>query len=736
MYRSSRIQNNVEAAEKEEYPVPGSQKELVWWMSWEFYLIILLTIGLRFYRIDTAQYMTDHNTFYQMAHDAVANGLWPISANRSSTGSLIPPLFVYIMMLPAAITPNPVAGNILIALSNSAAVLLTYIFVRRYYGRPAGAIAGLLYATSANVIVFSRDIWQPDLLPLLMVLLLFMLFRGGVQKKSFWFLPVVVLIAAMYQLHSTAVYLVVSLLVTVVLAFRTIRWQELLLTVLGLVLLFAPYLYLEYRRQFVDILMLFHVVSRDAVFNGDVLQFYRVFVSSYVFNPLHQHSDTHLIPSNGHSVLLTTPLHFIAQFSLPESWLMEVLVVGGIVTLMMRVLWAGRSPEQRGLLIQLKDLVASPQRRGLILLLVWQGTALFFLRHSTFVYAHYLLYLIPGPFIIIGILLSSMVKQGHRLPFSWERGVRYGLYVMVGLIVVVQTVSSAGWLIDRTLGNFNSNYARPQYFDLATIQRIVDTSDRMAQQRHLKHVYVGIHGDDVNSVRYLSQFAHTSMEVVDSGQCLVLPSVQSGSVVYVTDSKRPDLDALLQRYTVAAQIGEIVYPGGTPFRVYIVRARPEPQPNLQLSGGVQLLSHQADLVSIGTTNQKMVVTRWRIQNTQSPQPLTIYKYSFLSPQGSFELDGNEQSCQLSRTWNGDEFIPLFKFNGYAPQYLTMGIEKFISSPQHYDYGSLKMVVFDTIDTPHVTLHMAHGEEVINLSVPSTNVLRREGTYEIGGVDPR
>lgn len=721
MYNSSQLQVNVGPREKEEFVAARIGKEPVWWMSWEFYLIVLLAVGLRLYRIDTAPYLTDQNSLYQMAHDAVANGLWPITANGASTGLLLPPLFVYIMMIPAAITPNPVAGNILIALCNIMAVLLTYIFVRRYYGRLAGAIAALLYATAANVIVFSRDIWQPDLLPLFVVLLLFVLFRGVVERKHYWFLPAVLLIGVMYQFHSTAIYLVVLLLVAMILGFKTIRWRELPLALLGLLLLFAPYVYLEGRNHFADIRTLLHVARKQAVFNGDVLQFYRVFVSSYVFNPLHQHSDTHLIPSNAHSVLLTTSLHFIAQFSQPESRLMDLLVIGGVLTLILQVVWVRRSAEPRGLFIWLKELLASPMRRGLILLLAWQGTALLFLRHSTFVYAHYLLYLIPGPFIIIGILLSNIVMQGQRLTFPWKRLLRYGLYGMVGLIVIIQTVDSAGWLLDRTLGNFNVNYARPQYFDLATMQRLVNMSDQMAQKRHLGRVYFDIHGDDVKSVSYLAQFAHTPMEVIDSNQCLAIPSVQSGSVVYVTDPKRPDLSALLERYTIATLVGEIQYPGGTPFKMYIVRARPEPQSTLQLSGGVQVASQNADVLPDGIGHQRMLVTRWRIQNAQSPQPLTVYKYGFLPYYGKLKRVGTEQICQLSSIGAGDELIPFFAFNGKAPQHLTLGIEKFSLVQQHDDYGPLKMVTFDTMDTPHVFLHTANGQGAIDFSVPVPGV---------------
>src|SRR5690242_3157052 len=133
MYYSTLRLPGAKPGEESETQAPV--EEPVWWKSWEFYLIALLAITLRFYRIDTAQYMTDHNTFYSMAHDAIAHGLWPISANRASTGALIPPLFVYVMMIPAFFTSNPLAGNILMALCNVAAVLLTYFFVRRYFGR-------------------------------------------------------------------------------------------------------------------------------------------------------------------------------------------------------------------------------------------------------------------------------------------------------------------------------------------------------------------------------------------------------------------------------------------------------------------------------------------------------------------------------------------------------------------------------------------------------------------------
>lgn len=731
MHHSTLWKPGAKPNEESETQVPSNER--VWWQCWEFYLIALLAIVLRFYRIDAAQYMTDQNTFYSMAHDALAHGLWPISANRASTGALIPPLFVYVMMIPAAFTSNPIAGTILIALCNVAAVLLTYIFVRRYYGRLAGAISALLYATAINVIIFSRDIWQPDLLPLFAILLMFMLFRGVVDGKRYWFLPAALLIGAMYQFHSTAIYLLAPLLVAIVLAYKTIRWRELPLAAAGLLLLYAPYIYLERHNQFADIRRILQLAFQPAYFHSDALRLYPVFVQSFVLNPLHEHADTHLIPSNGHSILLTTPLRFIAQFAQPETWLMDLLLVGSIVLVIVLILWSGRLREPGGLRglkglrglrrIQSwwKDLLSSPLRKGLLLLLVWQSMALVMTHHPSdiIMYIHYLTYLLPGPFILIGILLAHVVKLSQWRWPSREGVVRYGLYVGVGLIVIVQTVGSAGWLTDHAVGNFSSNYAIPEYFDLATVQHIVSEADRVAQQQHLSRAYIDIHGDDQSAVSYLAESAHTQFSVFDSQQCMALPDAASGAVVYVTDPNREDIDALLQRYTTARLVETIQHPGGSPFKLYVLTAKSEPSPTLQLSGNVQLLSPQADVLSGANNNSQWLATRWTVQNQQVPQPRTTYQYVFNS-QWVGAARGQQQTCQLSRTWPGDQLIPFFKLTGNPSGQLLTRVQAFSSAPQRYHFSSLSLVTFYTVDTPHITLYAANGSRLINVSAPVVN----------------
>ena len=100
---------------------------------------------------------------------------------------------VYFLMIPALFSPDPLWATVMTALFNVAAVLLTYIFTRRYFGRLAATIAALLYATAQTTIVFSRFIWQPNLIAPFTVLFMFALFWGTVERRKGWLFPAMLL---------------------------------------------------------------------------------------------------------------------------------------------------------------------------------------------------------------------------------------------------------------------------------------------------------------------------------------------------------------------------------------------------------------------------------------------------------------------------------------------------------------------------------------------------------------
>jgi 4-amino-4-deoxy-L-arabinose transferase-like glycosyltransferase len=123
-------------------------------------------------------------------------------------------------------SPAPLWATVMTALFNVAAVLLTYIFTRRYFGRLAATIAALLYATAQTTIVFSRFIWQPNLIAPFTVLFMFALFWGAVERRKGWLFPAMLLLGVLVQLHEITILLAVPLLVAILLAPKTIRLRD------------------------------------------------------------------------------------------------------------------------------------------------------------------------------------------------------------------------------------------------------------------------------------------------------------------------------------------------------------------------------------------------------------------------------------------------------------------------------------------------------------------------------
>ena len=205
--------------------------------SWEIYAILFVAAFLRLFNIDKVIFGQDESDLFQLARDAIAHGLLPLTSTRLSIGDLHPPLGVYFFLPAASLSANPLWGNVTVAVLSTAAVLLTYFFTRRYYGRLAGTIAASLFATSVGVWLYSRSIWTPNLEPFFVMLFIWFLFLGVVEKRKGWLFPALVLLGALYQLHESSLYLCIPLLAAVIFASKTIRLRDITFAVLGLVLL-------------------------------------------------------------------------------------------------------------------------------------------------------------------------------------------------------------------------------------------------------------------------------------------------------------------------------------------------------------------------------------------------------------------------------------------------------------------------------------------------------------------
>ncbi|HYX49688.1 MAG TPA: glycosyltransferase family 39 protein, partial [Ktedonobacteraceae bacterium] len=502
---------------------PGS-----WITVWEMFPILAIAAFLRFYQLTTTEFDADQAMVFRMARDAINHGLIPATSNVASIRIVNPPAVIYLLMIPAAISSNPLGGAIFVGLLNVVAVLLTYIFVRRYYGRIAAIIASLLYATAAGPLHFSRFIWQQNMIAPFVVLFIFTLFWGVVDRRKGWLFPALILLGLLIQLHETTIILSLLLFVALLLSPGTVRIRDAVLGLFFLLLLYSTFLLWEYSTKSGDLHILLQLLKLRSHFDLTALNYYVLFLNPYGSIPTNTHTlEYKLIP--------------LLEWLIPA---MALLMACGLAALIMRVicsphLWksAGgvdaeskdsRHPVRVTVRVMWSDFRASPQRCGYFLLLCWQLVPIMILsRHSEPVFPYYLLMVLPGPFIIIGMLLSTLVDWFQQQRGMWVFAY-YGVIVTAGLVIVAQLLGSTAGLIDEASGNNVHGYS---YNSLASLEEALNDADRLAMLHNLNHVYIATDQYTQIPLDYLAEQMSTPTTLFNASRCLVLPNATAGPAV-------------------------------------------------------------------------------------------------------------------------------------------------------------------------------------------------------------
>ena len=683
-----------------------------WLLSWEIYLIVFIASLLRLYGIHTTEFDDDQAAVFRMAHDAVSHGLLVATSNIASIHIYNPPAIIYFFMLPAAFSADPLWGSVMVGVLMTLSVLLTYIFVRRYYGRGAATISALLYAVAARPIFYSRFIWNQNLLPIFTILFLFTLFWGVVEQKKGWLTPAIFLLGILIQLHATGIMMAFPLAVALLLAPKTLRWRDFVWGCVALFVSYFPYLLWEVSTNFFDVRTLLTVTHQPVFYDNKAWLFYQLFLSPYDYNNL---PDKHTLLGSLVPALAWT------------LYAMTMLVVGGVVTSLVSVFWSrptvpspaehtGAKKTFRSRMGNFLTLLrGNPYRCGLLLLLVWQIVPILLLtRHSIGIYAHYIIILMPGPFIFIGLFVakSSQWLQGKQ---AWTSIVRYSLYILTGFLIVAQCAGSAAGVLDTVRGNFNDMVlSHPYYSDLHSLQNALQEADLVAQQHHFKHVYVSSDASTQAALRYLGQQLHTPTTVFDSSSCAVLPSVANGPAVMLIGPYSPFTEALVQHFTSATLVATPKRLSGSPFKLYIVQPMVEQTGGASFGNDVQLLDTHARPFTFNGGSWR--VTQWRFLHSAQPSYQRVYWYNVAQYSNVTATKAETRSlCGFTAMQAGDTLLAPLAQVGKQSQPLNIKVQAFTVKPYTLTYGPVAFETYRDIPSPWQSLKTSSGGDVLTVS---------------------
>jgi len=107
------------------------------------------------------------------------------------------------MMAPALFLANfsPVGPAVEIALLGEATILLMWFVSKKWFGKYAAVVSSLLYAISPVVIYHSRSSWNPNIMPLFSLILIFSLWKIWNERSWNWLIIAGVSFSFVIQSH-------------------------------------------------------------------------------------------------------------------------------------------------------------------------------------------------------------------------------------------------------------------------------------------------------------------------------------------------------------------------------------------------------------------------------------------------------------------------------------------------------------------------------------------------------
>ena len=671
-----------------------------WLLCWEIYLIVLLASFLRLYGIEASEFDADQANIFHMAYGALQHGLLVATANTASIGIMNPPGIIYLLMTTAAWSVNPLWAAVMQAVSSIIAVVLTYVFVRRYYGRLAGTFAALLFATAERAVFYARFIWQQNLIPFFLLFFLLALFWGVVERRKGWLFPALFLWGLLLQLHATAGLLLAPFLIAILLSPGTIRWRDVCLGLLSLLIIYAPYLLWEISSQFYDVRILLEQPYMPSQVDNLAITYYQFFVTPYTTVI----TESQLF-ANTNSVLFP----YFRQLS-QLTPLFSGLVIAGAVMVLVQAAWPRATGQAPTANVQVKirvlqsivdwwaTLLASPYRCGLWVLLVWQVVPLLLLsRHTLPIYPHYLIILMPGQYIFIGLFLANVMRWVRGSGW-WRTCVRYAAIGITCLLIVSQCVGSTGTVMDFVRGNYPDTALSASYYnDLHSLQSALRDADRLAQQHHLDRVYIGTDLTTQSALAMLSEQMRTRVTLFDSRNCLVLPGVQYGPAVMLVGPRSALTVALLQQFAQATLVGQPKRLGGPPFQLYIVSAVAQSMPGQEaFRGHLQVLD--PEVRTLVSSDSSWFVTHWELQHAVPPAFRVTYGYNFTA-QTTDGYSGTSE-CSFSTMRVNDQLVAAFSQDdtgisgvvSISAQFGSVGPRELVYGPLRFETDLFAAVV--------------------------------------------
>jgi hypothetical protein len=214
-----------------------------------FALIVLSAAYFRLAFINLAEFKSDEARTSSIVSALVQKGVLPLVGPPLTSGGNAGSIFYYILSLPFLISGNPVVASAFVAALNIVGVILTYRLAKDFFNVRIALITTVLVSISPFAVLFSRKIWNPDLVFPFGVILFYCLYSFVIKAKRKYLVPIFFTYAIVLQIHPITLFLA-PVIILFLLRFRSqITRRYLVLGLCGALILFSPMIYGELTNR-------------------------------------------------------------------------------------------------------------------------------------------------------------------------------------------------------------------------------------------------------------------------------------------------------------------------------------------------------------------------------------------------------------------------------------------------------------------------------------------------------
>lgn len=258
--------------------------------------VLILATFLRFYKL--SEYMTflgDEGRDAIVVKKILVDRHIPLIGPPTSVGNIyLGPLYYYMMTLPMAIFYlNPVAAAGMNAVLGVLTVAFIYYLGKIWFSRLSGLIAAYLYAISPVTIIYSRSSWNPNPAPFFSLIVMFSLYKLHKTGNFLWLILTGLAAGAALQMHYLSIILIPAAGVLWIYAviYRKINklknvrlvWGT-LLGIFSFIFIMSPLVWFDLRHNFLNYRAITELLSSGSAVKGDLWENIAKIPSLYSYN--------------------------------------------------------------------------------------------------------------------------------------------------------------------------------------------------------------------------------------------------------------------------------------------------------------------------------------------------------------------------------------------------------------------------------------------------------------------